>query len=375
MSGGNWFFHHDGTQHGPVSFEELRQAAAEGQLHRDDLVWQEGMPGWVPAGTIGSLFEVSTSVTAAAPPIPPGPAAPPAGGGPSLSARRFVTDMPHIRLVRSFLDWVRNILDEPFLTSVDRVMKDVGHLAFITSVILAFIGGVVLAIKANSLNTFLVTLLLIPVALILQYAAVMFLDTGATLIEKSPSVLASEGFLCVYALLELVLGVVVLLVALIAFIKTQQVIPLAMRLIGTGAALYTVGIALSPQTVNISTGGEATAGEEATGILAFFAKKWLRLVPFLYGIGATVGALALFYLLIKLFTRSGFMVFAMAPVALGLAFGIALLPFFTYLVFLLAYVLIDLVRSVLAVPGKLDALSASREGQPAASTGEGAPKS
>ncbi len=362
MTEASWYFHHGGEQHGPVSFEELRRAAAEGKLLEDDLVWQEGTPNWVEARTVPSLF--SQSIPPSPPPVPGAPPGRPVAD----TARHFLDDMPHVRLVDSLLDWLRDLLNEAFLTSIDTTMKDVGHLAFIVSVVLAFISACVLAIKVNSLDIFLAALLLIPVAVLLQYTAVLFLDVGTTLIEKSPSSLASKGFLRVYALFELVFGVVVFLVALWGVIKTGHVLSSALRLLGAAAAIYVVGIALSPRTVNVTVGGEATAGEEAMGILAFLAKKWLRLVPFLYGIGACVGALTMVYLLIKLFAGSPFVALALAPLAAGLALGIALLPFATYLVFLLCYVLIDFVRGVLAVPGKLDLIIAGHEG-PSGRTG------
>ncbi len=57
-----WYYVRNGTQTGPVSFDELKSAAAAGQLAPIDLVWQEGTPDWVPARTVAGLF--------AGPPLP-----------------------------------------------------------------------------------------------------------------------------------------------------------------------------------------------------------------------------------------------------------------------------------------------------------------
>jgi len=40
----------------PVSTAELKQMAASGRLQPSDLVWQDGMPNWVPASSIKGLF-------------------------------------------------------------------------------------------------------------------------------------------------------------------------------------------------------------------------------------------------------------------------------------------------------------------------------
>lgn len=51
-----WYYSSDGTQRGPVPDDALQALAATGQLDPDDSVWTDGMPAWVPAGTIDGLF-------------------------------------------------------------------------------------------------------------------------------------------------------------------------------------------------------------------------------------------------------------------------------------------------------------------------------
>jgi hypothetical protein len=45
----------------PVSTAELKQMAASGRLQPTDLVWQDGMPGWVSASSIKGLFSSARS--------------------------------------------------------------------------------------------------------------------------------------------------------------------------------------------------------------------------------------------------------------------------------------------------------------------------
>ncbi|QJW96841.1 DUF4339 domain-containing protein [Frigoriglobus tundricola] len=51
-----WYFVVNGAQTGPVSFAELKAAAAAGKLSPGDLAWQEGTADWVPAGTVVGVF-------------------------------------------------------------------------------------------------------------------------------------------------------------------------------------------------------------------------------------------------------------------------------------------------------------------------------
>jgi hypothetical protein len=46
----------------PVSAAQLKQLAASGQLKPTDLVWQEGMVEWAPAGSVKGLFPISQSL-------------------------------------------------------------------------------------------------------------------------------------------------------------------------------------------------------------------------------------------------------------------------------------------------------------------------
>jgi uncharacterized RDD family membrane protein YckC len=61
VSDGMWYFAQGSEQRGPVSAQELIQLAASGALTPQTLVWQQGMPNWVPAGTVPGLIPSPTS--------------------------------------------------------------------------------------------------------------------------------------------------------------------------------------------------------------------------------------------------------------------------------------------------------------------------
>ena len=73
-----WYYAHGGERLGPVSQEQLRELASSGQLQASDLVWQEGMADWTPAGEVGGLLP---EAAAAGPPPVPGSPPPMRGSG------------------------------------------------------------------------------------------------------------------------------------------------------------------------------------------------------------------------------------------------------------------------------------------------------
>lgn len=76
-----WYYVVNGVQTGPVSWTELKEAAATGKLSPPDLVWKEGEADWVPARTVAELFPAAppplattpTTYSLSPPPPPPPP--------------------------------------------------------------------------------------------------------------------------------------------------------------------------------------------------------------------------------------------------------------------------------------------------------------
>lgn len=54
-----WYYLDGGERRGPISTIELKQRVADGKLREESPVWREGFTGWVIAGRVPGLFEVS----------------------------------------------------------------------------------------------------------------------------------------------------------------------------------------------------------------------------------------------------------------------------------------------------------------------------
>src|SRR5579871_5428967 len=59
-----WFYTTDGQAKEPVNAAELREMSMRGALKPTDLVWSEGMPQWIRAGSVPNLFPAESGPAA-----------------------------------------------------------------------------------------------------------------------------------------------------------------------------------------------------------------------------------------------------------------------------------------------------------------------
>ncbi|MFH2042694.1 MAG: hypothetical protein ABIJ35_09260, partial [Acidobacteriota bacterium] len=83
-----------------------------------------------------------------------------------------------------------------------------------------------------------------------------------------------------------------------------------------------------------------------------------RLVPILFGVGITVGLILLVIDFTGVFGSESQLTAAWnnAPKTAGTITLFGLLPFLSYIAFVIYYLAIDIIRAILALPGKLDEL-------------------
>lgn len=367
-----WYYYRDGEQLGPVSFEKVGELLASGELGPDDLVWEQSMKEWAPARSVPGLVP---SDLPGPPPVPP-PL--PAGGvprGQPLTARgkallhsaaertrrlheaeEAIATMPHLRLVKVLLDFLKKTISEPLLDAIDRNAKKVGNLAYVAAALLFVLLLLILAVRTRTFPPVLMAIGIVVATILSHYVAVLFLDAGGSLIRKAPSEMSSRAFLLSFGLLTSVGAVVCLFGGMFQLGGAGSLPWFGMMLGVCLVMLYAGGAALSPSSVNVTVGEQTGAGSEAIGILMFLMKLPLRLVPFLFGVGTVVGVGAACYFLVLSFTDQYQFALA-AAMTFGWAFPVlALLPLSIYVAFLLVYLLVDVIRAVLLVPVKLEGL-------------------
>ncbi|HEX9943244.1 MAG TPA: DUF4339 domain-containing protein [Thermoanaerobaculia bacterium] len=358
-----WYLFQDGTQQGPMTLEVLRDLADRGKLRPDGLVTRVGMADWVPARSVPELFPHEAAVR---PPLPP-------GVGPKRDALAFgrglaermrrtfgddaVQSLPHLRAVRALLDILRRGVTENGLATADRIARQAGHLAYMAAAVVLALAYMVLGVRGDSFSLFFAGLLvLLPAAVILHFLAVLFLDAGPSLLRRSPSELSSPAVLVFSSLVFLAGALYCFLMGLYGLIRGGPFLLFGLWMVGFAVLLYACGLALHPQTVNVTTGVDLTAGEEALGIGMFLVKLPVRLVPFLFGVGSVVGLCAAIYLLYLTFAEESYFVNDAAYRTARNVLGLALLPFLAYLGFTLSFLLVEVLRAILRTPARIDAL-------------------
>ena len=60
-----YYLNQNGTQSGPMTFEQLRALAQQGRITAADLVWREGDASWQPASAVPGLLALPSTLAAA----------------------------------------------------------------------------------------------------------------------------------------------------------------------------------------------------------------------------------------------------------------------------------------------------------------------
>lgn len=96
MSSDSQWFYSDAQkkQQGPVSFAQLQQLAAVGQIQPDSLVWNESMPNWTPAAEVSGLLPEGAAPSAPASQSTNPYATPATSNSPAVSAASMDYQIP-----------------------------------------------------------------------------------------------------------------------------------------------------------------------------------------------------------------------------------------------------------------------------------------
>lgn len=321
---------------GPLPLSEVRAKAAAGAIARDPLVAPEGASQWQPLSAAG------------------------ASGGFKLD--RVLPDA-----VAAALQWVRNALAAPLLKTSAEVAGDVGHYGVIAAAALAPICAIIGIIRSGSATPLVPGLMLLVGVVVAQYVAARFFAANEALLSVSTVRISSLALLDCVALLALLGAVAILVGAIVTCIQFTAWQPLPPALVTAALWVYFAGIALHPESVNVSK-GEAGGGEEAIGLMTFFLRAMIKILPvyffLLVAVGVLIAALGPFDLAGPMLSLT-----RIVPVPFAEYFGVAggfagvglvitacLLPLFGYAGYLLCSLPLDLWRALLSLPGKVDAL-------------------
>lgn len=188
---------------------------------------------------------------------------------------------------------------------------------------------------------------------LLQYTAVQFLGASRSLVLSNTTTLGSQAFLRSYALIALVVALGVFVTGIALAFQLGSLTPFLSGLAAGVLWLATAWLALNPGLLGIRVSEQSSAGEEAIGILSFFIKSAVRIVPLFYGVALAVGAIQAVVLLLSMIGASRAEIAGSIMGAQGMAFGLVLViiaPFLAYIAFVVYFLVIDLMRSILSIP-------------------------
>lgn len=259
-----------------------------------------------------------------------------------------------VRLLEKFIEFIKGVLTTKLLTFSIKWLIIIGHIAMVVAAILGFLFFIIVAIRGEAAEYFLYAIIWVIAVFVVQYTAYRFLPTGDKLIANNATQLASKAFLDCVGFVAMLLGIIVLLFQIYMAIKLPS---LSSFLLGLGAFVFLEFIALiafHSENASIEIVQEASAGQEAIGIITFFIKTLLRLVPIIFGIGIAVYTIIMFIDAFGLFSNVKFAGAAAAGQVDATTIAIfGLIPFASYVAFVFSFLSIDVIRSILAIPGKL----------------------
>lgn len=271
-----------------------------------------------------------------------------------------------VKWLQKLIDFLKRIMTANLLNFSIKWLTKIGHFALLVAAALGFICIIIATIRENKFDLFLYAIAWVIAVFVVQYTAHRFSPAGETLIANNPTRLSSKAFLDCFGFLALLLGVVLLIMGTVTAIRGGEnifnlfYILTDIRVKGVEAFLAGLGglvfcwfmalIAFNSETVSMEIVKETSAGQEAIGIGTFFIKSLLKLVPIAFGVGIIVFTITMFIHAFKLFGTNWSIAFVDDAISI-LIFG--LLFFISYLLFVLFFLIVDLIRSILAIPGKL----------------------
>ena len=198
---------------------------------------------------------------------------------------------------------------------------------------------------------------------ICSYAAAKMMDALSKVISSSTCKMSSLNFFSVLAAIAVLYTVIFLLAGIFMAIRLRS---LQIFFYGLGATAFSALLTLyfaDPEKFGIVADENASAGEDFVSIFTFALKVMLRLVPVALLVLSVIGVIRIVPMIFTTYIQSGestnrFLAANMVAdmTATSRFVFIGLLPLAVYLIYIFYYVLLDLVRAILQLPGKLDAL-------------------
>jgi GYF domain 2 len=350
--GNDWYYARGGQRTGPCSLQELQGLASSGTIQPEDLVWKDGWTEWLPAAQVNGLGHLfgDGEVDDPSHDIPP-----PGTEGTDDAPSHFLDHL---------LDTLRGLYPDADFRGMASILIEFGRYGLYAAMVIGMVFSIIYAIKTNHLDAMFAGLGSVLIALALQYTAIRLSHAVTLLIRTTPTRMSSTAFLDSFSVVMMIGGMIALAACTLLSIRQENLNYFLEGIAAFFACEQLAFLSLHPAALNIKIVDDASSGEEAVGIISFFMMLPLRFVPGIFGIGTTVGAFGLLTCCF-LYLKGGESVdtaLLYGPVAACVVLTCAAFPLVIYIYFVLYYLVIDVIRSILVIPSKLDGLSEARQG-------------
>lgn len=258
-------------------------------------------------------------------------------------------------LIDKFFQWLKKTTYNNFLENNEKWVNKASLSLMYFIAAMSLITAIVMLLKYDALNTRHVLaagFCGLLITLVLQYVAAKSLPCLNLMVHNTPVKLSSTSVLDIVALAAGILGIASLIGGLISAIASEN---FGLFIIGIGLFIiceYWLAMALKPEALNIEIVHDTSAGDEFIGLLTFFAKGSLKMIPLIFCGSMIFVAFDLVAMMFVKFTYIEEISNEVTTITYSLS--TALLPLLGYIFFIGYYFTIDIARAILSIPEKLD---------------------
>lgn len=266
---------------------------------------------------------------------------------------------PFNGLIDRFFGIVRQAMTPQLFERTEAAIAGLAKFATPVSALLGALIGIVLAIKVDSLGMFLLAVAWLFVVILLYYVGSKLQTTCESTVRNNPFSIASQELLDIFVVVTSVFAVLSLFIGLYLSVKASSLYPFMLGGGGAFILVYFAWLLMHPHLVTTYVEPSSSAGMDAIAYFSLGNKMFLRTNKLLFGLLPTAAAILLAQSLVKVFGSPGEILHGGLQGILGFVLLIVglLAPLAAYLIFIVSYMLLDVMRAILVMGA-----SASRGG-------------
>jgi hypothetical protein len=257
-----------------------------------------------------------------------------------------------IQKIDVYLFDLRRILTVPLFEKMEALFMVIAGFCTPISAIVGSLIVFVLAIKQDSLQIFLFAFLWIPLVVLCYYIAIKMKAACAKTLRNNPSSIANQEILDVFAVLGFVTALSSVAAGFFYAIKFSSIEIFLYAILFAILQVYSAWIVIQPSLIATSVRNASSGGLDLIAIFAMGSKIYLRMANLVIGVSAVVGLIFLFRSFYFVLFKPDEIVYGGIWSAIGFVtvLGGLLAPYVIYILFILGYLMLDVLRSILMMP-------------------------